>query len=177
MKITKDECYYLGYISKNQGFEGRLIAFFDVDDPREYLDLDFFLIDLNGVLSPFYIETLKLKPNDFIQLTLEGIDSELHADELTGKELYLPLSFLPELPDDQYYLHELPGMQVEDEELGPLGQVDKVLEYTKNPLLQIWRDGTEVLIPIIPDFIIKVEKDKKIIRVNLPEGLVEVNQK
>ena len=144
-----DQCFYLGYISKTQGFKGGLIAFFDVDDTSNYKKLERLLVDLNGTLTPFFIDTLNLKDKGFVHLKLEGVDDRDRATHLSNNDIYLPMSDLPKLPADQYYLHDLNGMMVKDETLGEIGLVEKVMDYTRNPLMQIMRGGNEVLIPIL----------------------------
>lgn len=176
MVIKHESCYYLGYISKAQGFKGGVIAFLDVDNPADYKNLKSLLVDINGVLTPFFVETLNLKDKGFVHMKFEGVDDGNSANRLTNKDMYLPLENLPELGDDEYYLHELVGMKVEDENMGELGVVEKVLDYSANPLIQLFRDSTEVLIPLNDAFIDKVDKKGKVIRVSLPEGMVDLNQ-
>lgn len=176
MLITHDQCYYLGYISKTQGFKGGIIALFDVDDTSNYQKLDRILIDLNGTLTPFFIETLNLKDKGFVHLKLEGVDDRDRATHISNNDIYLPLTDLPKLPADQYYLHDLDGMAVIDKTFGEIGIVEKVMDYNRNPLMQIMRGGNEVLIPISEPFVLRVDKVEKIVHVDLPEGLIEINQ-
>mgnify|MGYP006284976347 CR=1 FL=1 len=174
--MTKDDCYYLGYLSKTQGFKGGLLAFLDVDNTGDYINLESILVDLNGVLTPFFVEDLQLKDKGFVYLKLEDVDDRDSAVILSNKDLYLPLTELPDLGEDHYYLHDLNGMKVVDKQAGELGNVDTVLDYSTNPLIQVIKGGREILIPLNNDFVLKVDKAAKIIDVDLPEGLIEVNQ-
>lgn len=176
MIISKDNCFYLGYISKAQGFKGGLIAFFDVDDLRNYARLDHLLIELHGVLTPFFIETINLKDKNFVHLKIEGVDSQDAAIELAGNEIYLPLEDLPKLKDDEYYLHDLVGMTVIDATSGEVGVVEKVLDYNNNPLLQILQNSEEILVPLIDNFVKQVDKKAKTIYIDVPEDLLDINK-
>jgi len=176
MIISKDKCYYLGYLSKTHGYKGGLIAFFDVDDIREYRKLDHVIVDLNGVLTPFFIETINLKEKNFVHLKIEGINDEESAGEIAGNDLYLPLEDLPELPDDEYYLHDLVGMIVNDANVGEVGTVQQVIDYTNNPMLQIMQGDDEILIPLIDNFVKKVNKKARIIQIDVPEELLDINK-
>ena len=176
MIISKDNCYYLGYISKSQGFKGGLIAFFDVDDSRKYAKLDYVLIDLHGVLTPFFLETINLKDKNFVHLKIEGVDSEDAANELAGNDIYLPIEDLPKLKDHEYYLHDLVGMMVIDATAGEIGVVEKVLDYNNNPLLQIMQNTDEVLVPLIDNFVKQVDKAAKTIYIDVPEDLLDINK-
>ncbi len=173
--MTKDECYYLGYVSKTRGFDGKLILFLDVDDTNDYANIDYLLIDLHGSLTPFFIDMVWMRDNNYIEVHIEDIDARDDAAQLVGKELYLPLTELPKLPDDQYYLHELVGMTVIDAHRGDLGQVAEVFDHGNNPLVQIIHPKGEILIPIDPQFIRKVDKKAKRIEVDLPDGLIDIN--
>ena len=176
MIISKDKCYYLGYLSKTQGYKGGLIAFFDVDDIREYRKLDHILVDLQGALTPFFIETINLKDKNFVHLKIEGINDEETAVELAGNDLYLPLEDLPKLPDDEYYLHDLVGMTVQDANAGEIGLVAQVLDYSNNPLLQIMQNEDEILIPLIDKFVKKVDKKTRIVHIDVPSELLDINK-
>lgn len=176
MNISKDECFYLGYLSKTQGYKGGLIGFFDVDDVYQYQKLDRILVELYGALTPFFIENIVIKDKNFVFIKIEGVNDENTAGELAGNNIYLPLSYLPELPDNEYYLHDLVGMEVHDKEAGAVGKVTEILDYAVNPLLQILDNDNEILIPIIDDFIVSVDKKNKIIHTEVPAGLIEVNK-
>ncbi|MCH2215179.1 MAG: ribosome maturation factor RimM [Flavobacteriales bacterium] len=177
MSISHKDCFNLGHIAKTKGFKGELSLFLDVDNPNNYQTLDRVLIDLGGVLTPFFISSIRVKNNSFADLRLEGVENKDDAVRLSGKEVFLPMSDLPELPDDEYYLHDLEGMEVIDFESGSLGKVSRVIDHSNNPLLEIIKGKTEILIPIHDEFIQTVDKKKLIIQVNLPEGLIEVNKK
>jgi len=176
MLISKDQCFYLGYISKAQGFKGGLIAFFDVDDTKKYARLDHILVELNGVLTPFFLETINLKDKNFAHLKIEGIDDQESANELTGKDMYLNLDKLPKLGDGDYYLHDLVGMTVIDATHGEVGVVEKVLDYNNNPLLLIMDNTNEILVPLIDNFVKQVDKKAKTIKIDVPEDLLNINK-
>jgi len=177
MLITHKDCFNLGHIAKTKGFKGELSLFLDVDNPYDYQSLERLLIDLGGVLTPFFISSIRIKNNGFADLRLEGVDNKDEAVRLSGKEVFLPMTDLPQLPKDEYYLHDLEGMEVVDAVSGSLGKVKRVIDYSNNPLLEIMDGETEILIPIHDEFIQKVDKVKMIIKVDLPEGLIEVNKK
>lgn len=176
MNLDKDQCYHLGHVSKVRGFKGETVLFLDVDNPADYADLDSVLIDLRGSLHPFFIESLEIDTKGFARARFEGISTRDAAAEISGKELFLPLDRLPELPDDQYYLHELKGMQVTDEKHGAIGAVQQVLDYSQNPLIQVLTREHEILIPLNDDFVKKVDKKSREITVSVPDELLTVNK-
>lgn len=174
--MDKDQCYYLGHVSKVRGFKGEVLCHLDVDDPSAYAGIKSVLIDMNGTLQPFFTTSVAIDQKGFARITFEGITTRDQATEISGKDLYQPLSQLPELPEDQYYLHDLEGMEVHDEVHGILGKVERVLDYAHNPLIQVLRAEHEVLIPLQDTFVRKVDKKNRTISVAVPAALLEMNK-
>ena len=85
-----------------------------------------------------------------------------------------PESLLPDLSEDQYYLHDLPGFLVVDKNKGRLGDISSVVEANQNILLVMIFEGKEVLIPLQDDIVQKVDKVSKEIHTVLPDGLLEI---
>ena len=168
------DCYYLGLIAKLHGFKGEVSLFLDVSNPAEYQELDALYLDIDGTLTPFFIEGFKLKNKGFASIKFEGIESEAAAKRLLKKKAYLPLSILPELDQSSFYDHEVIGYKVSDELKGDIGVVVDVIDMTANPLLQIDYNGTEILIPIFDGLISKVDRKKKELYIKAPEGLIEL---
>ena len=56
--MLKKDCYLLGTITKTRGFKGDLVFFLDVTNPFEYERLESVFVDLNGMLTPFFIEQI-----------------------------------------------------------------------------------------------------------------------
>jgi 16S rRNA processing protein RimM len=168
------DCYYLGLIAKLHGFKGEVSLFLDVTNPADYQGLDALYLDINGQLTPFFIEGFKLKNKGFAALKFEGIETEEAAKRLVKKKAYLPLEVLPELDQTSFYDHEIIGFSVFDAAHGAIGVVAEVIDMTANPLLQIDFNGTEILVPIFDGLIQKVERKKKELYIKAPEGLIDL---
>lgn len=80
-------------------------------------------------------------------MKFEDIDTEEDAEDLIGAELYLPLSFLPELDEDQFYFHEIIGFEVIDASHGNIGEVISVNDTTAQPLFEIKMETKKFLSP------------------------------
>lgn len=172
--MNKAECFHLGYVAKLHGFKGEVSLFLDVTNPEDYSTLDAMFIEINGQLTPFFVESLKLKNKGFAAVKLEGIDTENDARLLLRKNVYLPASILPELDGTNFYDHEIVGFQVEDSEYGDIGKVLQIIDLSANPLIQIEKDGIEVLLPLQDGVIREVDRKKRLLKVSAPPGLVEL---
>lgn len=167
-----DECYQLGTVVKTHGLRGELVFFLDVDFPEDYKELESVLIDINGKLVPFFIESFQHQGARAI-VGLEDIRTLEDAEPLAGKELYLPLKALPKLAKGQYYYHELIGLEVfDDDKL--IGTVTGVFQMPTNYLMGVDHKGTEVLIPLEDELIVSVDLEQRKIITRLPEGLLDV---
>lgn len=171
--MTKEECFYLGRVSKTHGIKGEVTIKLDVDDPSAYLDLKYVLLDINKVLTPFFVEKITPSGDKFF-VQIQDIKTVEAASSLTGKEVYLPLELLPKLSGKQFYYHEVKGFTLVDAEHGELGPIREIIEYPSQAIIQVFKDGKEILIPILDQVIQKVDRKAKKLYVNAPEGLIEM---
>jgi 16S rRNA processing protein RimM len=172
--MDKADCFHLGYVAKLHGFKGEVSLFLDVSNPEDYADLVMVFIEINNQLTPFFIESFKLKNKGFAAVKFEGVDSETDARFLQRKSLYLPAEILPELTGTSFYDHEIVGFTVIDTNFGEVGVVDEVLAYQVNPLLSIMNGKIEVLVPLIDGLVKEVNRENKTITITAPEGLIEM---
>ncbi|WP_396189216.1 ribosome maturation factor RimM [Flavobacterium sp.] len=172
--MRKDECFYLGKIAKKFSFKGEVLCYLDTDEPEMYQNLESVFIQMNRNLVPFFIEQSSLHKDKFLRVKFEEVDSEAEAENLLGSELYLPLTLLPQLEGNQFYYHEIIGFKVVDQRLGDIGTIHSIIENTAQPLFEIFKGEKQILIPMIDDFIVEVNRSKKEITMNTPVGLVDL---
>lgn len=172
--MQKKDCFYLGKIVKKYSFKGGVLIKLDTDEPELYEHLDALFIDLRNSLVPFIIESSQLHRSELLRVKFEDLDTEQDADSILKCDVYLPLEFLPKLEGDKFYFHEIIGFTVEDVNFGKVGVVKSVNDSTAQSLFEIDRNGIEILIPMNDAFIKKVDKKKKLIIVETPEGLIDL---
>ncbi len=172
--MRKDDCFYFGRIIKKHGFKGDLKLRLDVDYPEEYSELESVLVETKTGLVPFFFDTYILEDKGFVRAHLEGVDTEEAADRVVGSELYLPLNILPDLEGTDFYYHEVVGFEVLDEVFGSVGTITELREGNAQDLLVIDRKGKEVLIPVIDEWIIALNREAKQMTVRTPEGLIDL---
>lgn len=170
MKV--EDCYQLGYVVKTHGLQGEIQLFLDVDDPQEYRDLESVLVKQDNVLVPFFLEHISVNAKKSLA-KFEDIDSIEDAEKLVASEIYLPLSNLPKLKDGAYYLHELVGLVLKDQDQ-EIGVIDQIYEMGPQNLISLKYKGKEVLVPITDGIIIKTDFEKNELITKLPEGLLNV---
>ncbi|MGE5382291.1 MAG: ribosome maturation factor RimM [Omnitrophica WOR_2 bacterium] len=166
--------FYLGKILKPFAAKGALLINLDVDSPEDYEDMESVFVQMNGQLIPFLIESFELKHNNRAVITFPDIDTIDQASILSGCELYLPVEMLKPLSGNRFYYHEVPGYEVYDKVHGFVGIITEVLEYPHQAVLSILFKGKEILIPVTDEIVIGIDREKKSILTNAPEGLIEL---
>jgi len=104
-------------------------------------------------------------------LRLEGCDSRDEARKLCGQLVQVPVDEAVPLGEDEYYLHEIEGLEARTTEGEYLGHVVEVIETGSNDVYVVRNGRQEILIPALSDVVIKVDLEAGRIEVRLPEGL------
>jgi len=172
--MNKEDCFFLGYVSKLRGKEGELRIRLDVDNPARYKSLESVFVEINDKPVPFFIEKIVIGKGADAVVKLEGIDDEVQAGMLLSCQLYLPVSQLPVLKGKKFYFHEVIGFEVIDKNYGSVGILENIVDVTHHPILQIMNNGKEILIPLVDEFIKKVDRNNKKLEIEAPEGLIEI---
>jgi len=170
--LAKDY-FELGYIIKPHAIAGEVQVNLQSDEPEAYKKLESVFVEINQKLIPFFIEKITINKNKAL-IKFEDVDSVAQAETFSGKILFLPLSQLPPLAASQFYYHDIIGFEVKDTIEGLLGKIIEVVENPGNDLLVMEYKGKEVLIPITDSIVTSVDKEKHLVQVSLPQGLLDL---
>jgi 16S rRNA processing protein RimM len=167
------DCYFLGKISRRHGLQGNVMLKLDTDQPDLYNKLAGVFLEVNGLLVPFFIEKQQWSKLDTKIISFKNA-SEQMVEQSIGKNVFLPLSTLPQLSGKQFYYHEVVGYTIEDTEGVHCGVIKEVNDQTAQHYFILQLDTKEVIIPLIKDWILEVDREQKNIKMQLPEGLLDV---
>ncbi len=174
--IRQEEVYKIGKIGKPHGVKGELTLFFD-DDVFDRVDAEYLVLSIDGILVPFYMEEWRFKTGETALIKFCDIDSKEAASEITGCDVFFPKS-LSDREENDLTWDEIKGFGIVDinrnnENIGKVVAVDI---STINTLLEVeTTKGDIVLIPANEDIITDVDPKRKLIKANLPEGLIDLN--
>jgi 16S rRNA processing protein RimM len=99
-----------------------------------------------------------------------GIDSPEDVGRLRNLLVFVKTSELPELPEGEYYHHQLLGMSVVDEAGKTLGKLTDILETGANDVYVVkTSEGQELLLPAVDEVILAVDLDRSEMRVRLQD--------
>ena len=167
--IREDEVYKIGRLGKAHGVRGEVSFQFD-DDVFDRVDADYLVLNVDGILVPFFIEEYRFRSDTTALVKFEGIDTQDRARELTNCDVYFPRALMPE-DEEELRWSFFVGFDILDAKTNKtVGRIASVDETTLNILFEL-EDGT--LIPAAEELISDVNHDKKTITIDLPEGLME----
>ncbi len=168
--INREEVYRIGKLGRAHGVKGEVTFHFD-DDVFDRVDADYLVVETEGLLVPFFIEEYRFRSDSTALVKFEGIDSQDRARELTGCEVYFP-RHLADAEDDTLSWAAIVGYSLIDAATGKsVGRIASVDDTTVNVLFCL-EDGK--MIPAAEELITDVDKEKRVIEMELPEGILEL---
>lgn len=170
--IKKEEVVRLGTLSKPHGVKGEMQFTGDIDTVNE-LPKPFIICDLDGILVPFFIESIRPKSNTSLLIKLDYVTSEKEAAELIHKEVYYPSALLEGVHVEEQ-VPEIIGFKVANEQGDHLGVIADIDDSTENILLLIKHDNNEWMMPLADELIVNLDETNKVLTIIVPEGLLDL---
>ena len=168
--IKQEEVYKIGRLGKAHGVKGEVSLQFD-DDIFDRVDADYLVLDIDGILVPFFMEEYRFRSDTVCLMKFSGIDTLQRAQELTGCDVYFPRA-LAEKADEQPSLASLIGFALVDAADGnTVGRITAIDDSTQNILFEL-ENG--LLIPANDDLVDVIDVEKQQIKMNIPQGLLDI---
>ena len=168
--IKKEDVYKIGRLGKAHGVKGEVSFQFD-DDIFDTADANYLILDIDGILVPFFMEEYRFRNDSLALVKFCDVDTQQRASELTGCDVYFPRSIADERAEG-LSLSSLVGFDLIDangnEKVGTIAAID---DTTQNILFEL-EDGT--LIPASDDLITDINTQQRQITMNIPEGLLDI---
>ena len=171
--MKKEDCYFLGKITRTHGLQGNVVLKLDTDQPEMYNKLDSIFVEVNGLLVPFFVEKQQWQKSDTKIMTFKN-SSEALVEQSVGKNVFLPLSTLPPLSGKKFYYHEVIGYEIREEDGKSCGIIESINDQTAQNYFILNLAGKQIIIPLIKDWILEVNREEKFIKMVLPDGLMDV---
>jgi 16S rRNA processing protein RimM len=165
----------LGRITKVSGFEGAVAVKIEKIFTENIPEMESIFLEIEGRPVPFFISDLEYSGADILKLWFAGYDSIEKINEFIGCRIFLTdeTSDVSNKKTDSLLLL---GYQVFTQNNKLLGPVSDIIPNNGQWLLNvISADKKSLLIPFHEDFIISIDKKKKSIVMDIPEGLLEIN--
>lgn len=195
MAELQHEWTVLAHLLRPQGRKGEVLAELLTDFPSRFSEREQLYLakpDYSGTAEaarPVRVTGHWLpvgRNHGRVVLTIEGVESIEAAELLAGLQVIVPVAARVELPEDEEYIDDLIDCSVYDGDLliGTVTGVDfpTTADGARRlndaaPLLTVeTADGDEVLIPYVQAFLVSLSTQAREIRMNLPEGLLDLNR-
>ena len=168
--IKQEEVYKIGRLGKSHGVRGEVSFLFD-DDVFDRVDADYLILDIDGILVPFFIEEYRFRSDTTALMKFEGIDTQERARELTGCDVYFPRN-LAASDDDSISWSAIVGFDIIDASTDKsVGRIASIDDSSLNILFCL-EDGH--LIPASEDLITQIDQQARTITMHLPAGLLDL---
>lgn len=173
--IKKENAIKIGRFAKPHGIKGEITFMFS-SDVFDRCGSEYLICDMDGILVPFFMEEYRFKSDTTALIKFENIDTEDAARRFSNLDVYYPKKYISQDDlEETYSWNYFIGFHMEEESVGDLGEIVDVDESTVNVLLQVSNAGKELLIPAVEEFIKEIDHDSKKLYVQLPEGLLNLD--
>lgn len=163
----------VGVITSTHGVRGEVKVFPTTDDAKRFKTLKKVILDGREPLE-LSIEQVKFFKNMVI-LKFKGYDNINDVETWRQRDLLITRDQAVELKEDEYFITDLIGLTVVDEEEAVLGRVKDVLETGANDVYVVeLTGGKELLLPAIKDCILNVDLEGGRMKVHVLDGLMDL---
>jgi 16S rRNA processing protein RimM len=168
-----NSCFKVGWILKPNGLKGEVTVLLEDEAPENLSGLESVFIEQNKRLVPYFIQSISVQGKKAF-VKFEEIDSAEAAGKISKQAVFVERSLRPKASRGEFYNDEIIDFEVYDQEMVFLGKVRDIMQAGPNRLLIVEHSSKEILIPVNGPFITSINKTKKRVSVNLPEGFLEI---
>lgn len=169
------EYFKIGKFVSTFGLQGELVLKHNLGKKTSLKGLQaLFIEEKKDSFIPWFIESAKIKSEEEIYIKLEGVSVKEQANKLTQKQVWLPEPDFKKFSSKSSPINFLNYEIVENDKV--LGKIVEVIEQPHQILCRIDFNGKEAFIPLHEETILKIDKKKQQVIVELPEGLLEIYQ-
>lgn len=174
VKRFMEEMFQVGVITTTHGIRGEVKVFPTTDDPKRFKSLKQVLLDTGEETLTLDVEHVKFF-KQFVILKFKGWERIEDAQPYLKKPLLVTREHAVKLKKNEYFIADLVGMEVFDEDEQRLGELINVIQTGANDVYEVSREGEKsLLIPAIRQCILSVDVEGRRMSVHLLEGLVDL---
>ena len=169
-----EDLLQVGIITSTHGVRGEVKVYPTTDDPRRFRRLKEVVLDTGKEKMNLEIEGVKFF-KQFVILKFKGLDNINDIEKYRQKSLYVTRKNAVRLQRDEYFIADLIGLKVQDEDGKELGPVKDVIETGANDVYEVeMADGKSLLLPAIKQCILNVDVENGTMQVHVLEGLLDL---
>ncbi len=170
---SMEDKFQVGVITSTHGVRGEVKVFPTTDDPNRFKRLKEVILDTGKAEIVLEVEGVKFF-KQFVILKFKGFDNINDIEKYRQKSLYVTRQNAVRLKKDEYFVADLMGMEVVDEQNAKIGVLKSVMETGANDVYVIaMTDGRELLLPAIKQCILNVDMESNVMQVHVLDGLLD----
>ena len=163
----------VGVITTTHGVRGEVKVFPTTDDVRRFKRLKEVILDTGKEQITLEVEGTKFF-KQFVILKFKGIDNINDVERYRQKSLYVTRENAVRLKKDEYFIADLMGLRVHNEDGSEIGVLREVIETGANDVYVIdLDDGRELLLPAIKECVLNVDVEAGFIQIHIMPGLLD----
>lgn len=175
--MPTEDLVFIGKTKKPHGIKGELKLYIEDKYEEDFYQVKLIFLNVGGSETPFFVEGIRGEA--FPILKLEDVDTRSRALDFSHKEIFIRKDDLLKEEEKAPILEVLQfkylaGYKIEDETIGIIGTIEEVIEMPQQEMAVLQIKNKEVLIPLSEGLIIEILENDKLVKMDLPEGLVEV---
>ena len=163
----------IGMITGPVGIRGEVKIKSYAEDPSRFRKIKEIGLRMGGKDAGDYAIEHVRSSGGMVVVKLAGVDDRNAAEFLRNAEVFMDRADLEPLGPGEHYIRDLIGMAVVDDESGEtVGTLGDVLTDRPQDIYVIKAvDGSEFMLPAVPEFVRGIDDDLRVIRVRLIEGI------
>jgi len=168
-----EELLQVGAITSTHGVRGEVKVFPTTDNAKRFSKLKEVELETKEGTTTLHIKGVKYF-KQFVILKFAEYDSLNEVESIKGRKLFVTRKNAVKLQKDEYFIADLIGLKVIDEEKQLEGTLTDVLQTGANDVYDITlADGRNLLLPAIADCVLLVDLENKVIKIHILEGLLD----
>lgn len=178
--LNKKDFTKIGFLQKISGVKGEIVLQFEQCFKKSLEKKPVLFFEMDNLLVPWFISNkgINIKGDTSAVIKIDWIDSKEQSQKILGTSVYIKKEDFEKKEGNEDFLfneNDISGYSIEDEQLGLIGPIEKIENYSGNILFQITRNGKKILLPFHEDFFVRLDKEKKLIVLHCPEGILNIN--
>ena len=180
--IDETQIIQIGKVIEPRALLGELKIFLAAGEASWISKAKELVLEIHGAKTAYKITSARISPQGLI-VKLVGINDRTQAERVKGAFVYISSRLMESKVGEKFFLKEILGFSVLSITSNGQNEIETVIGTVKSfesngsqDLLVVGvPDKNDILIPLVKDFIVKIDNKNKIVLMRLPEGLIEVN--
>lgn len=168
----QDNLKEIGHFSRLHGYNGKLVISFINENPSVLTNKITIWLNVSGLITPFKIQEIQPLNKNKLILTLLNVDKN-KAEELKNKSVFVIPKDI-DFGEEKFDKNNIAGYDLFSQKDENLGKVSTVIKIKSNNLIQLYINKTEILLPYNEQTILVLDHSKKQIKLDIPDGLIEL---